>query len=53
MLIKLLKDAFLEDTILPSFYYKGKKLVKQLDLGYEKIHSCPNDCMLYHGENVD
>ena len=53
MLLKLLKDAFSEGTVLPSSYYEGKKPVKQLDLGYEKIYICPNDCMLYHGENAD
>ncbi|KAL4289583.1 hypothetical protein GQ457_14G021380 [Hibiscus cannabinus] len=27
-----------------------KKMIKDLGLGYEKIHSCPNDCMLYWGD---
>ena len=53
MLLKLLKDAFLEGTSLPTSCYEAKKLVKELDLGYEKIHSCPNDCILYRGEHAD
>ncbi|GMI88465.1 hypothetical protein HRI_002515800 [Hibiscus trionum] len=27
-----------------------KKMINDLGLGYEKIHSCPNDCMLYWGD---
>ncbi|KAL4295324.1 hypothetical protein GQ457_12G009890 [Hibiscus cannabinus] len=27
-----------------------KKMIKDLGLGYEKIHICPNDCMLYWGD---
>ncbi|GMI94850.1 hypothetical protein HRI_003154300 [Hibiscus trionum] len=27
-----------------------KKMIKDLGLGYEKINSCPNDCMLYWGD---
>ncbi|XP_038978295.1 uncharacterized protein LOC120108694 [Phoenix dactylifera] len=51
MLLQLLKDAFPEGVTLPSSSYEAKKLIKELDLGYEKIHSCPNDCILYRGEN--
>ncbi|XP_021717375.1 uncharacterized protein LOC110685200 [Chenopodium quinoa] len=29
------------------------KIIKDLGLGYEKIHACPNDCMLYWGEFAD
>ncbi|XP_021866163.2 uncharacterized protein [Spinacia oleracea] len=34
----------------PSSYYEGMKIMKDLGLGYEKIHACPNDCMLYWGD---
>ena len=50
---QLLKDAFSEGTSLPTSCYEAKKLVKELDLGYDKIYSCPNDCMLYRREDVD
>ncbi|XP_020081003.1 uncharacterized protein LOC109704650 isoform X2 [Ananas comosus] len=53
MLLQLLKDSFPEGTSLPSSYYEAKKLIKDLGLGYEKIHVCPNDCMLYWGETMD
>lgn len=50
MLLELLKDAFPQDNSLPSSSYEVKKLIKQLGLGYEKIHACPNDCMLFWKE---
>ena len=53
ILLKLLKDAFSEGNGLPSSYYEAKKVVNNLDLRYQKIHSCLKDYMLYHGENVD
>jgi Transposase family tnp2 len=35
---------------LPNTYYECKKLIKALGLGYEKIHACPNNCMLFWKE---
>ncbi|KAL8151040.1 LOW QUALITY PROTEIN: hypothetical protein V2J09_020848 [Rumex salicifolius] len=29
----------------PTSYYECKKVIKDLSLGYEKIDSCPNDCI--------
>ncbi|KAG8473043.1 hypothetical protein CXB51_034963 [Gossypium anomalum] len=34
----------------PSSCQDMKRLIKDLGLGYDKIHSCPNDCMLYWGD---
>ena len=36
---------------IPKSHYEATKLVKALGLDYEKIHACPNDCMLYYKEN--
>ncbi|XP_073224845.1 uncharacterized protein [Cicer arietinum] len=47
MLLDLLRDALPEENILPKSYYETKKIVSGLGLGYEKIHACPNDCILY------
>ncbi|GKA31525.1 hypothetical protein Tco_0717830 [Tanacetum coccineum] len=47
MIQELLRDAFPHLTALPSSAYEAKKFTKDLGLGYEKIHACPNDCMLY------
>ncbi|GMJ12295.1 hypothetical protein HRI_004898700 [Hibiscus trionum] len=35
---------------IPQSSKDMKKVIKDLGLGYEKIHSCPNDCMLYWGD---
>ncbi|GJY66168.1 tetratricopeptide-like helical domain, DYW domain protein [Tanacetum coccineum] len=47
MILELLRDAFPYLTPLPSSAYEVKKFTKDLGLGYEKIHACPNDYMLY------
>ncbi|GJU84268.1 kinase-like domain, phloem protein 2-like protein [Tanacetum coccineum] len=41
------EDAFPHLTALPSSANEAKKFTKDLGLGYEKIHACLNDCMLY------
>ena len=34
-------------------HYEVTKLVKALGFDYDKIHACPNDCMLYYKERSD
>lgn len=51
MLLELLKEALPEGAKLPSQYYETKKIINKLGLGYEKIHACPNDCMLFYGDS--
>jgi len=46
-LLGLLKDALPEGYELPSSFYETKKIIEGLGLKYEKIHACPNDCMLF------
>nr|XP_025625964.1 uncharacterized protein LOC112718415 [Arachis hypogaea] len=48
MILDLLKRAF-PHANLPVSFYEAKKMIKQLGLGYEKIHVCPNNCMLFWG----
>ncbi|XP_056691765.1 uncharacterized protein [Spinacia oleracea] len=36
--------------LLHLFHLKCMKMMNDLGLGYEKIHACPNDCMLYWGK---
>ena len=33
--------------------YKVKKILRALSMKYEKIHACPNDCILYRKEFID
>ncbi|XP_052203050.1 uncharacterized protein LOC127808514 [Diospyros lotus] len=50
MILELLKDAF-EHAEIPDSFYEVKKLITKLGLNYSQIHACPNDCMLYWGED--
>ena len=46
----LLKKMLPKDNELPATTYEAKKLVCPLGLEVQKIHACPNDCILYRGE---
>ena len=46
-------DMLPSDAKLPKDHYKAKKIVRDLGLGYEKIHACLNDCVLFWKENVN
>ncbi|XP_074336233.1 uncharacterized protein LOC141673387 [Apium graveolens] len=37
---------------IPSSFNEAKKTLCALGMGYEKIHKCPNNCLLYRG-NLD
>ncbi|XP_073121628.1 uncharacterized protein [Henckelia pumila] len=53
----LLEDAetplFPDKHTLPESVYSTRKFLKPFDLGYEKIHACPNDCCLFRNELKD
>ena len=34
----------------PANTYRAKKLVSPFTMGVERIHACPNHCILYHGD---
>ncbi|XP_024198467.1 uncharacterized protein LOC112201787 [Rosa chinensis] len=40
------------NEVLASLY-EAKKILSQLGMEYEKIHACPNDCILYRQQHVD
>ena len=33
--------------------YRAKKLISSFTIGVEKIHTCPNHCILYHGDTFN
>jgi len=49
-LLKLIKNLLPEGNTLPASTYEAKKVVCPLGLEAQKIHACPNDCILYRGE---
>jgi len=52
MILELLADAF-DYAKIPCSFYEAKKIINKLGLHYTKIDACPNDCILYYGEDKD
>jgi len=38
-------------NMLPSSHYEAKKLIRKLGFNYDIIHTCPNGCVFYRGDN--
>ena len=51
-ILTVVKNMLPEDEKLVSNFYRTKKMVTKLGLGYEKIDICVNSCMLYYKENM-
>ena len=49
-LLKIMKKKLPKDNKLPDSTYEAKKVLCSLGLEVQKIHACPNDCILYRGE---
>ena len=52
-LLKILKKKLPKDNELPDSTYTTRKVVCPLGLEVQKIHACPNDCILYRGAYKD
>ncbi|XP_066167791.1 uncharacterized protein [Oryza sativa Japonica Group] len=52
-LLKLIKNILPGGNKLPEATYEAKKIVCPLGLEVHKIHACPNDCILYRGEEYE
>ncbi|WVZ13968.1 hypothetical protein V8G54_011534 [Vigna mungo] len=46
-LLELLKEMLPENNTLPIRNNEAKKVLCPMGLEYQKIHACPNDCVLY------
>jgi len=46
-ILKLLAKVFPECNALPTSYNEAKNLIEELGLGYESIHLCFNNCVLF------
>ncbi|XP_062006966.1 uncharacterized protein LOC133724291 [Rosa rugosa] len=42
-----------EGNEVPGSVYEAKKTLAALGMGYERIHACPNDCILYRGQHAE
>ncbi|OMO62810.1 Transposon, En/Spm-like protein [Corchorus capsularis] len=52
LFLELLKSILPDGETLPKTYNEAMKIMKGLDLEYEKIDACPNDCVLYWGNDA-
>ncbi|CAL2271438.1 unnamed protein product [Prunus armeniaca] len=52
-LLILQGDLLPEGNTIPASMYEAKKTLCALGLSYEKMHACPNDCILYRKEYED
>ena len=49
-LLMLLKKMLPEENTLPKNHYEAKKILCPVGMEYQKIHACPNDCILYKNQ---
>jgi hypothetical protein len=52
-LMIMMKKLLPWDNELPASTYEAKKLICPLGLDVQKIHACPNDCILYRDEEYE
>jgi len=50
LLLEVVHDLLPEENTLPKSYYLTKKILCPMGMEYQKIHACPNDCILYRHE---
>ena len=51
-IIEWTRSILPEGNKLKENFYVVKSIIKPLGLGYQKIDTCPNFCMLYYIENA-
>jgi len=49
-LLELLHEMLPTDNTLSTRHYEAKKILCPMGMDYERIHACPNDCILYSKE---
>ena len=49
-LLSLLGELLPKDSEMSSSFYEARKTLCSLRMPYEKIHECPNDCILYRNK---
>jgi hypothetical protein len=52
-LLKLITNLLPKGNTLPETTYEARCAVCPLGLEAQKIHACPSDCILYHGEEYE
>ncbi|XP_009801929.2 uncharacterized protein [Nicotiana sylvestris] len=52
-LLSFFKEVLPEGSFVPNSFYEAKKVLCDLRLGYTKIDTCRNDCILYWRDYAD
>ena len=52
-ILELFRDVLPDGAKVPPNHYEANKLTSDLGFTYQKIHACPNDCMLYWEDTAD
>ena len=52
-LLQTLKEMLPDENEIPYNVYEAKKMLCPVDLEVQRIHACPNDCILYRNEYED
>jgi len=52
-LLHLLSSMLPLSNLVPSNTYHAKKFINPLRMGVEKIHACPNHCILFRGKTFE
>ncbi|XP_014660901.1 uncharacterized protein LOC101772603, partial [Setaria italica] len=52
-MLNIVKKILPENNELPSTTYEAKQIICPLGLDVQKIHACPNDCILYRGDEYE
>jgi ferredoxin-like protein FixX len=52
-LVKLISDILPKPQKVPKDIYQSKKIMSALNLKYEKIDVCPDNCMLFWKEHAN
>ncbi|CAL9001119.1 unnamed protein product, partial [Prunus brigantina] len=50
-LLGFMRKTYPKPNNIPETYYACKKMLKGLGLGYENIHACKYDCILFYKEH--
>ena len=51
MMLELLTKVLPKGNLVPRSTYEAKKILRDLDMSYEHIDACKNDCALFWKEN--
>ncbi|XP_020271977.1 uncharacterized protein LOC109847145 [Asparagus officinalis] len=52
-LLEAVSGLLLDGNVLPRRAYDAKQLLKSIGLTHEKIHACPDDCILFRKEYAE